>query len=200
LVPIPSARRTVRRRGFDATASMARLAARRLRLQHPVVVRSALAQARRVADQAGLGAAARRENLGGAYRMRRPIMDGSAVLVDDLVTTGSSLTEAARVLRAARIPVLGAATVAATIRRTAPQSPPISGSGGPMSTDGELSEDPRERWKYRMTRISVWYMALAHQGDFRSGRTQGALSAFVISGSSPQRGPQPRPNAGRMLA
>ena len=42
---------------------------------------------------------------------------GAAVLVDDLVTTGSSLTEAARVLRAARIPVLGAATVAADRRR-----------------------------------------------------------------------------------
>jgi predicted amidophosphoribosyltransferase len=135
LVPIPSAGRTVRRRGFDATASMARLAARRLRVQHPVAVRSALAQARRVADQAGLGAAGRRENLAGAYRLRRPITDAAAVLVDDLVTTGSSLTEAARVLRAARIPVLGAATVAATIRRIAPKSPRIGGSGGPMSTD-----------------------------------------------------------------
>ena len=115
LVPIPSAARTVRRRGFDATASMARLAARRLRVRYPMTVRLALTQAR-VADQAGLDAAARQENLAGAYRLRRPITTGAAVLVDDLVTTGSSLTEAARVLRAARIPVLGAATVAATVR------------------------------------------------------------------------------------
>jgi predicted amidophosphoribosyltransferase len=82
LVPIPSAARTVRRRGFDATASMARLAARRL-----------------------------------------------TVLVDDLVTTGSSLTEAARVLRAARIPVLGAATVAATVRVRPSSSPQIDDFG-----------------------------------------------------------------------
>jgi predicted amidophosphoribosyltransferase len=116
LVPIPSAARTVRQRGFDATASMARLAARRLRVRYPMTVRSALIQGRRVADQAGLRAAARRENLAGAFRLRRPISTGTAVLVDDLVTTGSSLTEAARVLRAARIPVLGAATVAATVR------------------------------------------------------------------------------------
>jgi predicted amidophosphoribosyltransferase len=135
LVPIPSAPRTVRRRGFDATASMARLAARRLRVQYPVTARSALTQARRVADQAGLRAAARQENLAGAYRLRRPISAGAAVLVDDLVTTGSSLTEAARVLRVAKIPVLGAATVAATIRVLAPKSPRMGGSGGPMSAD-----------------------------------------------------------------
>jgi predicted amidophosphoribosyltransferase len=129
LVPIPSAARAVRRRGFDATASMARLAARHLRSRYPMAVRSALTQGRRVADQSGLGAVARQENLAGAFRLRRPISTGAAVLVDDLVTTGSSLTEAARVLRAARIPVLGAATVAATVR-VKPQSSPHSGDFG----------------------------------------------------------------------
>lgn len=129
LVPIPSAARTVRRRGFDATASMARLAARRLRVRYPMTVRSALSQGRRVADQAGLGAAARHENLAGAFRLRRAIPTGAAVLVDDLVTTGSSLTEAARELRAARIRVLGAATVAATVRVRPPSSPQISDFG-----------------------------------------------------------------------
>ncbi len=131
LVPIPSAASTVRRRGFDATASMARLAARRLRGRYTVTVRSALTQGRRVADQAGLGAAARRENLAGAFRLRRPISTGAAVLVDDLVTTGSSLTEAARVLREAGITVLGAATVAATVRVRSSNSPNI----GAMSAD-----------------------------------------------------------------
>jgi ComF family protein len=129
LVPVPSAARAVRRRGFDATAAMARLAARRLRVRYSMTVRSALTQRRRVADQAGLGAAARHENLAGAFRLGRPISIGAAVLVDDLVTTGSSLTEAARVLRAARIPVLGAATVAATVRVHPPSSPQITDLG-----------------------------------------------------------------------
>jgi predicted amidophosphoribosyltransferase len=130
LVPIPSGASTVRRRGFDATAAMARLAARRLRIRYPVTVRSALTQARRVADQAGLGATARQENLAGAFRLRKPI-SALAVIVDDLVTTGSSLTEAARALRAAGIIVLGAATVAATVR----VRPANSSDIGPMLTD-----------------------------------------------------------------
>ena len=127
LVPIPSATRTVRQRGFDATRSMARLAVRRLRARYPMTVRSALVQGRLVADQAGLSARAREENLAGAFRLRRPIETGAVVLVDDLVTTGSSLTEAARVLQRARIPVLGAATVAATVRLR-PHSSPTRGS------------------------------------------------------------------------
>ncbi len=134
LVPIPSAARTVRQRGFDATSAMARTAARRLRARHPATVRSVLVQARPVADQAGLGARARQQNLAGAFRLRRPITAGAVVIVDDLVTTGSSLTEAARVLHEAGIPVLGAATVAATVRlRTSPwrteNSVRIPGSG-----------------------------------------------------------------------
>jgi ComF family protein len=128
LIPIPSAARTVRQRGFDATSSIARLAARRLQVRYPMTVRSALVQARPVADQAGLSARARHENLAGAFRLRRPMRTGAVVLVDDLVTTGSSLTEAARVLRNARIPVLGAATVAATVRLR-PQSARITDSG-----------------------------------------------------------------------
>jgi predicted amidophosphoribosyltransferase len=63
--------------------------------------------------------------------MRRPISTSAAVLVDDLVTTGSSLTEAARVLGKAGITVLGAATVAATVRVRPANSPNV----GAMFTD-----------------------------------------------------------------
>jgi ComF family protein len=135
LVPIPSAARTVRRRGFDATASMARLAARRLRVRYPITVRQALTQARPIADQAGLSARERQQNLAGAFRLRGSIREGPVVLVDDLVTTGSSLTEARRVLGIAGIPMLGAATVAATVRLRTSGPSPISRSGGPLFAD-----------------------------------------------------------------
>jgi predicted amidophosphoribosyltransferase len=117
LVPVPSARRAVRGRGFDAGLALARATAARL----PGARADALLEpARRVADQSGLGAAERHANLAGAYRRRpRAGRRGGApvVVVDDVVTSGASLTEAVRALEAGGAAVLGAATFAATRRR-----------------------------------------------------------------------------------
>jgi hypothetical protein len=64
-----------------------------------------LRQRRVVADQSGLNSRQRLENLVGALAVvpggARVLSGGSVVLVDDLVTTGASLAEAARAVRAA---------------------------------------------------------------------------------------------------
>lgn len=118
LVPVPSTPAAVRRRGYDATWALARQAARRHSGRHPVRARRLLTVSRRLQDQSGLGAEARWQNLAGGYRVvGAPQLPGPVVVVDDLVTTGASLTEAVRALEAAGVPVLGAATVAATERR-----------------------------------------------------------------------------------
>jgi len=131
LVPVPSARRAVRARGFDAGLALARAAARRLPEARAAPL---LVPARHVADQSGLGAVERHANLAGAFRVRagpfgaglpgaggfagvRPGDGRPVVVVDDVVTSGSSLAEAVRALRAGGVPVLGAATAAATVRR-----------------------------------------------------------------------------------
>ena len=66
-------------------------------------------------DQAELTYEHRRANLHGALRARRisALAAREVVLVDDISTSGASLAEAARALRDAGVPVLGAATVAA---------------------------------------------------------------------------------------
>ena len=116
LVPVPSARAAVRERGFDATWALARGAARLLRSETPVRTRRLLHHARSVRDQARLSAAQRATNLQGAFRVTSVAPCPPLIVVDDVVTTGSSLTEAARALREAGHHVLGAATVAATQR------------------------------------------------------------------------------------
>ncbi|MGW2956030.1 ComF family protein [Streptomyces eurythermus] len=107
LVPVPSARWAVRARGHDPVRRMALAAARELRRTGtPARVAAVLRQRRAVADQAGLDAPGRLANLAGALEVTAggaPLLgDGRrVVLVDDLMTTGASLAEAARALREA---------------------------------------------------------------------------------------------------
>ncbi|MGP3975597.1 ComF family protein [Streptomyces sp. 8N114] len=103
LVPVPSARRAVAGRGHDPVRRMAREAARTLRREGMAVrVLPVLRQRRRVVDQSGLTAAQRTANLAGALEMvpggERLLGAGRVVLVDDVMTTGVSLAEAARAL------------------------------------------------------------------------------------------------------
>jgi predicted amidophosphoribosyltransferase len=121
VVPVPSARRSVRGRGHDPVGGLAALAVRRL---HACGVEArvwpVLRQVREVADQAGLSSTERAANLASSLRVR----DGSAeppgasvLLLDDIVTTGRTLAEAARALRAAGVMIPLAVTVAATRRK-----------------------------------------------------------------------------------
>lgn len=119
LVPAPSSPRAQRERGFAPVALLAAEAVRVLCAAGVEVEQAAvLRQRRRVRDQAGLSTRARAMNLAGALEMcpQASVRDRALVLVDDVVTTGSTLVEAARVLTAAGGQVLGAAAVAATPR------------------------------------------------------------------------------------
>lgn len=118
LIPVPSARRAVAGRGHDPVRRIALAAARDLRREGvPVRVLCVLRQRRTVADQAGLSARQRVANVSGALTVVpgavRLLAVAPVVLVDDLLTTGASLAEAARAVRAAGGKVVGAGVVAA---------------------------------------------------------------------------------------
>ena len=117
LVPAPSAASSVRARGRRAVAELAVSASR------PDLVVDALRLVRRVQDQAGLSAQDRAANLERAVTVRPGVRAALAgvpcVVVDDVVTTGATLAECARALRAAGAGPVVAATVAATRRRPA---------------------------------------------------------------------------------
>ena len=124
LVPVPSSRRARRERGADHLRAPTRIAARAQRL----AVAQPLSLRREIRDSAGLGAAARCDNIAEAMASApppRPLR--RALLVDDIVTTGATLREAERALVAAGWVVVGAATIACTQRRGASRGGAVTG-------------------------------------------------------------------------
>jgi ComF family protein len=119
LVPVPTSRRSRRERGCDLVDELARSAVRLLRhLGVDARVSQALAPARTTVDQVGLGAAARASNLHGAFRLRteRSLRGRDVIVVDDILTTGATVSEAVRALGTAGHRPVGIAVVAATPR------------------------------------------------------------------------------------
>lgn len=116
LCPVPSSPQAVRTRGHDHAMRLAQAAARELRTQGvDATVGRLLVPARAVADQSGLSTSQRARNLHGALRATGRV--GTAVVVvDDVVTTGATLVEAARALRETGHPVRAAAAIATTRR------------------------------------------------------------------------------------
>ena len=111
LVPVPLHPRRARERGYN----QAILLARRLERAWGVpVAADALLREVPTLPQADLDAAARRRNVRDAFVVRRPeVIEGRhVVLVDDVLTTGATAGECARVLIRAGAGTVGVITVA----------------------------------------------------------------------------------------
>src|SRR5450631_606143 len=125
VVPVPSSPAAVRRRGDAPLELLTRAAvAHSARPGRELLVCPALRLRRRVADQAGLDHRQRATNLEHAMqvqpRWRASVRGVACLLVDDVLTTGATLGEAARALREAGGGPIAAAVVAATERRGVP--------------------------------------------------------------------------------
>ncbi|WP_290648751.1 ComF family protein [Aquisalimonas sp.] len=95
IVPMPLHRRRLRERGFNQAAELARPVSRAL----GIPVRHGWVQRRRpTAAQAGLGRTDRQRNLRGAFVASAAVRGRRIALLDDVITTASTVDEAARAL------------------------------------------------------------------------------------------------------
>lgn len=125
LIPVPTTARAVRTRHGDHLARLIRHAARRLRTAGWSVATARPVRALPRPDSATLDSAGRAAAAASAFRIRptaagrlRAVAAGRRVVVlDDIVTTGSTLAAIAGVLKDSGIPVNAAAVLAGTARR-----------------------------------------------------------------------------------
>ena len=110
LVPVPLAPKGARMRGFNQAEVLARYVGREVGL--PVRSR-ALQSIRETPPQMRMGAAERQQNMRAALRARpRAIKGRPVILIDDVSTTGSTLTACAQTLRKTGAPAVWGMTLA----------------------------------------------------------------------------------------
>jgi len=104
LVPIPSSKSSQRRRGRSFIVDITKKISNEIGLP----INDCLQLARRVADQSGLTRDQRKTNLEGAFSVKPgAILRGDLILIDDVVTTGATLSEAARALNSQGFHAIG---------------------------------------------------------------------------------------------
>lgn len=125
LIPVPASARAARERYGDHMARLARHAAARMRaagwsvsLAHPLraLPRQDSTSLSRV-ERAAAAATGFRLRPGRVSALRRAASGRTVVLLDDIVTTGATLSAVTRLLEAAGVRVRAAALLAATVRR-----------------------------------------------------------------------------------
>lgn len=119
VIPVPLHTSKFRQRGFNQSDLIARAS---LKL-HPAALNvkvntSALKRKKNTGSQTGLTPAQRRENMRGAFAVTRPedVHGRDVLLVDDVLTTGTTASECARTLRRAGAERVFVATVARVLK------------------------------------------------------------------------------------
>jgi len=119
VIPVPLHVSKYRQRGFNQSELIARAA---LKL-HPAALdikpnTSALVRQKNTGSQTGMTPAQRRENMRGAFAVTRPddIRGRDVLLIDDVLTTGTTASECARTLRRAGAERIFVATVARVLK------------------------------------------------------------------------------------
>lgn len=118
VTPIPLHRRRLRSRRFNQSVLLAREIARRLGARLSI---DDLVRRRETAPQKELSADARRRNVSGAFAMRNDaararVAGAHVVLIDDVLTTGATLSAAARALKRAGAAQVDALVLARVVR------------------------------------------------------------------------------------
>jgi len=120
VIPVPLYRSKRRQRGFNQAELIARAALKKLAAPNFELATNVLERVRATKSQIGLTRPQRTLNIRGAFRVAHlnRVVERSVLLVDDVLTTGTTASECARVLRKAGAKQVLVATVARTLKHS----------------------------------------------------------------------------------
>lgn len=116
VINVPSDRRRNISRGFDSGGFIAAEVAKNLHIHH---AQKTVVRIKDIERQSSLSYSKRQENVRGAFKVSNPdfVRGKKILLVDDVITTGATVTEISRVLRRAGAAYIFVAAVARTTKR-----------------------------------------------------------------------------------
>ncbi|MGB5397953.1 MAG: ComF family protein [Gammaproteobacteria bacterium] len=109
-VPLHVAR--LRERGFNQSHELAKIISPRLGIP---LASDSVVRIRETQQQTGLNAKQRRKNIRGAFELVKPVAHNHVALLDDVVTTGSTVNELARVLKRAGVKAVSVWSIARAV-------------------------------------------------------------------------------------
>ncbi len=96
LVPVPMHHQRLYTRGFNQAALLCRHLAKELKIEHQLGL---IRKTRSTAPQVDLTLKQRKSNLRGAFTVTRPTVNSDIAIIDDVLTTGSTANEIAKLLK-----------------------------------------------------------------------------------------------------
>ena len=109
LLPVPLHLSRLRQRGFNQSIEIARVISKKLEIP---IEYNAVVRQRSTISQTGLNAQQRRKNIKGAFSVVSRLQHKHVLIIDDVVTTGSTVNELARLLKKNKVERVGVLSIA----------------------------------------------------------------------------------------
>ena len=115
LLPVPLHNKRLRQRGFNQSIEIARVISRKLDIP---IAYDVVKRERHTEAQASLNAKRRQKNISNAFRVSGKTSYRHILVIDDVVTTGATVSELARVLKKNKVARVGVLSVARAAMKT----------------------------------------------------------------------------------
>ena len=109
IIPVPLHKKRLRERGFNQALELARPIAKHFSIP---VAKSLVVRVKHTQAQSLLNAKLRHQNLKDSFEIIKPITEKHVVIIDDVVTTGTTVYELARLLKTSGVETVGVWAVA----------------------------------------------------------------------------------------